>query len=347
MKFTEKQQHAIKEAVNAVKSGRSVYKIGGYAGSGKTTIAKQIVEQLSRVAVCSFTGKAAYNLRQKGLNDAKTIHSTIYDYNKTTREFTLKNNIPYASFLIDEASMVASNIWYDILSFRKPIILIGDTAQLPPVGDDIYLMDDPDIILDTIHRQREEHGIVAFATNIREGKQAIVKYPNEVTFRKKSRLDSADLVNFDIILCGMNKTRHRLNQAIRYHKGYMGLLVEGEQLIILQNNPDFGVYNGEIVTVIEILKESPRQFVIRVESEGEEKNLVIHKHQLGKAPNKKLDRDLVFADYGYVITVHKSQGGEWEKVAVIDEPIYGCDSRRWRYTAVSRCKRELVYYLNG
>lgn len=347
MKFTEKQEHAIKEAVLAVKQGRNVYKIGGYAGSGKTTIAKQIVKQLSRVAVCSFTGKAAYNLRQKGINEAKTIHSTIYDYNKMTREFTLKSSIPYASFLIDEASMVASNIWYDILSFRKPIILIGDTAQLPPVGDDIYLMDDPDIILDTIHRQREKHGIVAFATNIREGKQAIVKYPNEVVFRKKSELDSADLVEFDIILCGRNKTRHSLNQSIRYHRGHTGLLVEGEQLIILQNNPDFGVYNGEIVTVIEILKESPRQFVIRVESEGEEKSLVIHKKQLGQPPNKKLDRDLVFADYGYAITVHKAQGGEWDKVAVIDEPIYGCDSRRWRYTAVSRCKRELVYYLNG
>lgn len=347
MKFTDKQEAAIREAINAVRTNAPVYKIGGYAGSGKTTIAKKIVENLDRVAVCAFTGKAAYNLRQKGIPQAKTIHSTIYDYDKYKREFTLKESIPTLCFLIDEASMVASDLWRDILSFRQPIILVGDTAQLPPVGDDIYLMDDPNIILDTIHRQREEHGIVAFASNIREGRRSIIQYPNEVTFRRKSELDIRDLVEFDIVLCGVNKTRHNLNAALRRQKGFKELLEIDEQLIILQNNPDYGVYNGEIVKVVEIVRESQRQFVLNVESEGEVKPITIVKNQLGRQPERRLDRDIVYADYGYAITVHKAQGGEWDKIAVIDEPTYGCDPQRWRYTAVSRCKRELVYYLRG
>lgn len=349
MILTEKQQQAIDEAVASVTKQQKLYKIGGYAGSGKTTIARAIEKQLDKVAVCAFTGKAAYNLRQKGLPEAATIHKIIYDYDRTTRTFNKKADIPFKSFLIDEASMISAEIWRDILSFERPIILIGDTAQLPPVGNDVYLMDDPNIILDTIHRQRAEHGIVAFASNVREGQPSIKEYPNEVTFKRKTALNSKDLLRYDIVICGRNDTRHTLNKSIRYHKGFKEQLCIGDQLIVLQNNPDFDVFNGEIVVVKEIINETKKYYTINIISNGEEKKLVILRSQLAQnlSRESQLKKDIVLCDYGYAITCHKSQGSGFHKVAVIDEVVYGTDPKRWRYTAITRAIDELVYYLNG
>jgi exodeoxyribonuclease V len=347
MKFTDQQQYAIKEAVQSAKRGDSVYRIGGYAGSGKTTIAVEICEKLHNPAVCALTGKAAFNLRQKGIT-ANTIHSTIYDYNRKTRTFTKKKKIQHNGLVIDEASMVSADIWYDLVSFDLPIILIGDTAQLPPIGKDVYLMQNPDIVLETIHRQKQEHGILQLANNIREKKPFIKQYPNEVSFYKKDELDVAELMDYDIILCGYNRTRHSVNQRIRYHKRYKDGMYVGEKLIVLQNNPDYGVFNGEIVEVVEILNEEHNSYALRVRSYGEEKTIAMTTSHLGQTPKRsdELDREFVYCDYAYAITVHKAQGAAFNSVAIIDEPVYGTNKERWRYTAVTRACEKVRYYIN-
>jgi exodeoxyribonuclease-5 len=112
-------------------------------------------------------------MRQKGIEDARTIHSVIYTPNPNedgTVTFLLRPRYELADidgFLVDETSMVSKQLHRDMLSFGKPIIFVGDHGQLPPVGDDVYLMADPDYKLEEIHRNAGP--IAHFAGQLRKG----------------------------------------------------------------------------------------------------------------------------------------------------------------------------------
>ena len=154
--------------------------MAGYAGTGKTTVATTIARTLEadeNTLYCAFTGKAACVMRQKGM-PGQTIHSAIYDYETVTDPQTgkkhivhhLKPYLPYKLIVVDEASMVGTEVAKDLLSLQIPILAIGDPGQLPPVGDrysDLLL--DPDIILDEIMRQDGGNRIPLFAQQLRKG----------------------------------------------------------------------------------------------------------------------------------------------------------------------------------
>ena len=156
MNLTAEQQNAVTLAVDAIKNG-SLFRIGGYAGTGKTTIAKFIVESVPKAMVCAFTGKAANRLAEKGLPMAQTLHRTIYNYDPYSKTFSLKDQSEVYGdyFLIDEGSMISMPLWRDVQSFGKPIIVLGDPGQLEPIGDDPNLMENPDVVLEQIEQAND------------------------------------------------------------------------------------------------------------------------------------------------------------------------------------------------
>jgi len=342
--YTEHQQEAIDKAVKVLGEKQHVFKIGGYAGTGKTTIAKEIMDQVKGCIPCAFTGKAAYRLREKGI-EATTIHKAIYYYDAAADKFRKKPDVDGEWFLIDEGSMVSGRLWDDITSFRRPVLLLGDPGQLEPVGEDRRLMHTPDVILTEIHRQAEGNGIIDFATDVRLNRYVQgLAYPDvDMSYSNPS---TGDVQWADIILCGRNATKAKLNKAVRQIRGHKGVLEEGERLVVLKNNAQLGVFNGQIMTVDAILREGMATMKVRCVTDDEDTRVItIVTKILGSVkPPQGFDRDLVFADYGYAITTHKSQGSEWDKVLVVDEQCPRLwEPRRWRYTAITRAAKELRY----
>jgi exodeoxyribonuclease-5 len=129
--------------------------------------------------------------------------------------------------------------------------------------------------------------------------------------------------------------------------GLLSLLCEGEQIIILRNNPVLGVFNGQILTV-EQITGSTKTIIKAVCTDGENSfTLPLLTQQFGHNPINMQGgcREIAIADYGYCITVHKSQGSEWDNVLVIDEQYPKLwDAKRWRYTAITRASKSLRYY---
>ena len=145
-----KQKNIIKDILDWYKEKKIPYlTLGGYAGTGKTTILGYLNEKLHKdykgisIAYCSYTGKASQVLRKKLQETGSlkrsdyvgTIHRLIYkpildeDDNIIGWEKISVDDFEYDLIIIDEASMVSSDIWQDLLSFEKPILAVGDHGQ--------------------------------------------------------------------------------------------------------------------------------------------------------------------------------------------------------------------------
>jgi exodeoxyribonuclease-5 len=371
--LTDEQMKAVDGAVDYVRTYLATEKpyvsVGGYAGTGKTTVLKSIIEDLDKFDClpCAFTGKAALRMKQKGVSDAKTIHSLIYKYDKINNKFWRRPTLEGDYILIDEASMVPRDLWDDLLDYNLPIVLVGDLGQLEPVGDDPKLMSKPNFTLKTIHRQAETSGIISLATDTRIGR---AEWDKTLHYKDCSVLENFDfdlMQEKDIIICGFNKTRLRINDSMRVRKNFdtMRTINKNEQIIILSNNPALGIFNGQILTIKEVVKESnDGKLIYVVATDGiEDFKLPLYAPQFGNpkslardgkwvktsggrkrwAPTVKDSKKFAFADYGYCITCHKSQGSEWDSVVVIDEQWEKAwCPKRWRYTAVTRAAKELT-----
>jgi exodeoxyribonuclease-5 len=160
LSYSSGQQAALNAAQSWLRTPGAppVFRVFGYAGTGKTTLAKTIAADLPRVAFAAFTGKAAAVLRAKGCDEAQTIHQLIYRRvtDETTRQprFVRKEDVELsgiALIIIDECSMVDTKLAGDLLSFGKRIFVLGDPAQLPPVnGTGFFTNAKPDVLLTEI-----------------------------------------------------------------------------------------------------------------------------------------------------------------------------------------------------
>ncbi len=194
---------------------QQVFRLFGYAGTGKTTITAMAIEALGLapmtagamggVLFAAFTGKAALVMTRKG-TPAQTIHSLIYRVSEATPEeiarveedlANLRRELPRMApserdfaririrqlelrledihqprFLIndqsilrdadllvlDEVSMVGEEMARDLLAFGKPILVLGDPGQLPPIkGQGYFTEASPDVMLIEVHRQAQRH----------------------------------------------------------------------------------------------------------------------------------------------------------------------------------------------
>ena len=386
MDFTSEQINAIKKCVEWYYIGSSyndVFPIGGYAGTGKSTIVNKIIEILrivnNRVIFCSLTGKAALVLRLKGLN-ANTIHKSFYTPFKTQHgiKFKLKKKLdsPVDLIVIDELSMVDQKTLSDIKSFKIPIIGIGDPGQLPPIfGSNEYMRDESKIscFLTQIMRQSDESGILDYAYKARNMIPIeIGKHKKCQTIRYKD-FDPKSIIDYDCVLCWKNNTRRNLNTFIRSILGKSSIYQKkGEKVLCLRNNysykidyKDVPIYttNGLVLICTEdarLVNEGDGKPFVRVicrpefSDDCEEFDLKCHPEIFDRYYNNDVndifidptgddEDDLVHLDYGYALTVHKSQGSEWRKVLVFNEfkgsqLLYS----KWLYTAITRAKNELT-----
>lgn len=355
------QREAVQRIQDWWDEGGDEFKLGGYAGTGKTTIIMEIKQVFKsrglKVGLGAFTGKAASVLRKKGNHEAQTLHSMIYEFDG--EEFFKVDDLDFDLIICDEASMISRSLYEDLTSFGIPIIWVGDPGQLEPVGDDINLMLRPDYVLQTIHRQGEGSKILDFAAACRhnqEPRSFLSESGGEVILKPKSQLSE---LSVDQIICGFNKTRTSINRQARSQLGFTGkLLVEGEKIIILRNDRKLGVFNGLTLYVDKILSQTNRCTKINAHDDIDKRycDLRLLSSSFGREQSMTLDdfrsvqrttgfKDLVLADYAYCITGHKSQGSEWDSVAVIEE-IWDekWQPSRWRYTTATRAAKQLFYY---
>ena len=336
-----------------------VFRLFGYAGVGKTTLAKRLAESASGdTAFAAFTGKAALVMRSKGCAGASTIHALIYRASEGedgAPTFTLNHDGPAsraALIVIDECSMVDAELGRDLLSFGKPILVLGDPAQLPPVkGGGFFTEAEPDVMLKTIHRQAEDNPIIRLSEIVRSGGEIAYGQYGESRVIRRDEIDAADVLAADQILLGVNRTRRLYNQRIRQLRGIEEPLpVAGDKLVCLRNERVKGLINGGLWRV-ETFSGLRKDFVrMTVKSEDDPGRAAV-KVAVLRQFFEGVEADLPYAtrresdefDYGYALTVHKAQGSQWDSVVLFDESRAFREHRaRWLYTGLTRAARRLT-----
>jgi exodeoxyribonuclease-5 len=354
--------------------------IGGYAGTGKTTLIAVMRKRFAKlnkklkVGFVSYTGKAARVLRNT-LKDSKvllredtvgTIHSLIYTPIINEKEEIIgweqKEKIDRDLIIIDEASMVDETIWLHLLLYKVPIIVVGDHGQLPPISSAFHLIAQPQLELKEIHRQAQDNPIIHLSIMARQnGYIPPGVYGDYVQKFSKEDPDTQEavselLANYSsdtLILCGYNKTRKKLNMHIRGTLGFSSPFPQiGDRVICLRNNHEKHIFNGMTGTIQKISDDAQLWYKAHIQMDGEEgmyKGL-ISKDQFTSdaALNFTNKRSAIMAgdlfDFGYALTVHKAQGSQAKRVILFEERFAKMDNlqwKRWLYTGVTRAEEEL------
>ena len=396
MDLSPQQQHALDQAATwfetAVAEKNLIFRVFGYAGTGKTTIAKMFPDIVDgTVLFASYTGKAAHVLREKGCFGAMTLHSLIYkpksksaeNLRKLQAEYVTKadagaservlqalrtkiqieqDNVKRPAFainpdsvlssakmlIVDEVSMVNEQMAEDLLSFGVPILALGDPAQLPPVkGGGYFTNETPDVLLTEVHRQAQGSPILHLATEVREGRGLGNAKAGMVV--PKGVLSIEDLAKYDQVLVGTNKSRRLVNTRMRAFMGHGDPLpVVNDRLICTRNDSDTGLLNGSqwmVEHVIHDLDEPDRIHLNLRSTDGNE----IVSCEAHAAPFRGEEvpyfeiREAQCFEYAYAMTVHKSQGSQFDSVVLIDEShrFPSASRRSWLYTGITRAAHDL------
>lgn len=354
MAWSPQQDDALKAVARWLNDkDRQVFRLFGYAGTGKTTLAKKIAEDADgEVAFAAFTGKAALVLRSKGCKDARTIHSTIYkarDRDTEEPSFVLNEDAAAARanlIIIDECSMVDADLGRDLLSFGKPVLVLGDPAQLPPIkGGGFFTDADPDIMLTEVHRQAADNPIIRLSMQVREGHLLSPGAYGKSQIIRRSEVDAGLVTKADQVLVGMNKTRRSYNKRMRELFGYQDPFPEvGDKLVCLRNDKTKGLLNGGLWLVRTRTASRTRKLKLTAVPDEDQKRKPLRLSILpeffeGNEETLSMAqrRDSDAFDYGYALTVHKAQGSQWDNVVLFDEsgafPEYRA---RWLYTGLTR-----------
>jgi exodeoxyribonuclease-5 len=415
--FAPQQAQAL-DAVNQWLKTKSKpwFYLGGYAGTGKTTVAKHFAGGVDRPKFGAYTGKASEVMRKKGCKDASTIHKLIYKYDgqdfkgrkeleKALHEaikdgdaklvshynhlleeaekqhanpmFSVKEGMALADadlLVIDECSMINERMAMDILSFKVPVLVLGDPAQLPPVrGAGYFTNQDPDFMLTEVHRQAQGNPVLMLATEVRKGNRLVRGKYGDSEVMAPSKVHGGIMTEAGVILVGMNKTRLRCNKFMR------GLLkrddspypVRDDKLISLTNmkaHPNGQAsrfYNGTTFVAMEdgVLSDEsddPRDNVqdiwLQVVLEDGTMKMIDATSEYFKRYEKphfqdprgyhdKQNERIHDVDFAYALTVHKSQGSQWDDVVIMDDGFlkWKPEQRKmWLYTAITRAAEKIT-----
>lgn len=361
MNWTSEQDSAL-QAVAAWLGDRrapQLFRLFGYAGTGKTTLARHLAEHVDgETAFAAFTGKAALVLRSKGCGEARTIHSLIYRPKEVDSEepsFVLNEDAPAAAaslIVIDECSMVDEELGRDLLSFGKKVLVLGDPAQLPPVkGGGFFTEAEPDVMLTEVHRQAADDPIIRLSMEVREGRRLARGTYGRSKVIGRDEVDTGEVKAADQVLVGLNRTRRAYNRRLRELSGYSGDLPQaGEKLVCLRNNRTKGLLNGGIFRVAGA--GTIRRGKVRM-SVAPEENPSAKPQRVGVIPQffaggeeeipYSLRKESDEFDFGYALTVHKAQGSQWNDVYLFDESYAFREHRaRWLYTGITRAAEKLT-----
>lgn len=244
MELTKKQEEGLRIAVQRHRNHEKYTVIAGYAGTGKSTLVRFIIEALdvepSKVCYATFTGKAAQVLVKKGNKNAMTLHRLLYDsIPRPGGGFTRipKKSLDYTVVVVDEVSMAPKSIMDKLFSHNAYVICLGDPFQLPPIekDEDNHLLDHPHIFLDEIMRQATESGIIRLTMDIRDNKPIELQKNDEVQVYSADALNTGMLQWADQILVATNLNRHSINDQMRQLKGFGPEPQDGDKVICLRN----------------------------------------------------------------------------------------------------------------
>lgn len=377
MELTKGQQDGLEIACSRYKEKAPYTVIAGYAGTGKTTLVHFIIQELglheNQVVFVAYTGKAALVLKQKGNKNAMTAHKLLYHseelpdgtYRHTPR---VKLEKKYSLVVVDEASMLPQKMIDLLLSHHVHTIFLGDPAQLSPIDGKQTILDNPHIFLDEIVRQALDNPIVKLSMQIRNGKR--LRYDSDdkrCRVMHRDKVSDKLLIGADQIICGKNKTRHELNDYMRHlilRDKYTKEPVDGDKVICLKNHwnqiNSVGneLVNGTIGTLknVYITDKHPYEKVVLADFVSDDGgiykdlmidyNLIVNGEPTVNSENWQrfsgYPKPLEFT-FGYVITCHKAQGSQYDRVVVFDEAFGKFDEQMcWKYTACTRAIKQLV-----
>ena len=270
MELNEKQKNGLTLALHRYKNKEKYTVIAGYAGAGKSTLVRFIIEELKTYGVketdvcfACFTGKAAQVLLKKGNKNVITLHKLLYkSIPKESGGFVRIPNpsIPYKIVVVDEVSMAPKTLMDLLFKHNVYVICLGDPFQLPPVDkkEDNHLLDAPHIFLDEIMRQAQESEIIQLSMAIRENRPIEVFQGKEVQILNKEELNTGMLTWADQILVATNATRVSINAQMRKLLNFGEQPQDGDKIICLRNYWDCFSDNEEPLVngTIGILKDS-------------------------------------------------------------------------------------------
>jgi exodeoxyribonuclease-5 len=379
IKLNAQQEKAVALAVQWYKdykkgiTTKKYFFLSGVAGTGKTFIAKYIAELCCGLKNSIFiapTGKAASRLRQKGCRNAQTMHRFIYNFKGENSDgdliFSDKNELESQPDLIvlDEGSMVGLYDANNIFSYKIPVLVLGDVDQVPPVRDKpFFTKNNMDCKLTQIERQKENSNIIRASIVIREGFSLPIREYDDVAIRAgrpTSKLLKEYAAEDAQIICSRNATRHSYNNLIRGLLGHVGGMPSiGEKLVCMFNQHKYDFMNGEqcILKSLETLPYSdtndndlPAIMMANVFSLTDNKMIRVKFNPDSFSPDITVRTEALKHaggfDFGYVMTVHKSQGSEWPKVMILEEVLSQVPYRLMMYTAITRAMEKLIIYLN-
>lgn len=297
-------------------------------------------------------------------------------------DFILNGESPLsqaALLIIDEASMVNGDMAQDILAFGVPVLVLGDPAQLPPVkGEGYFTNAEPDVMLTSIERQARDNPIIYLATRARTEKQFKPgKYGESIVYDMGRHVSDEMYMTHDQIICGLNATRKTINKRSRRINGRADknpiYPVAGDKVLCTKNNKGSGLYNGTLwtsskPTIQKIMRPIFKgssvmkpgdvdvlMFKVRsLEEVDPQGNPYIIKtqcslHHFNDTMTEPAYRDIAGSDsweYGYALTVHKSQGSQFDSLLLFEESNSFREHRyNHLYTAITRAADKITIML--
>lgn len=370
-KLAEKQKEAI---INSCQHKLSI--ITGPPGSGKTTIIAGIVDVLKSFnkktfALSAPTGKAANRMSFSTGMEASTVHKML-KYSPVSGDFTFNiiNKLPFDVIIVDEVSMIGLSIFsklVEAVSDDTMIIFVGDYDQLPSVDygkvlEDMIVSERiPKVMLNEVYRQKKGSTLSKRILGITKGEMFSVKNTNDFTFVEKE--NNSDMVNsllarFEEELVKTKGNYSKIAVLSPVNDGEVGcnnlnlLLQEklnpagrgrdevkigkkvfrvGDLVIQTTNENEFNVFNGMVGIVSRIEKVRDVNDVESIEVQYPEGKF---EYTRDRYDNLKL---------AYALTIHKTQGSEYDSVIFLSPNGYGRFlDRRLIYTGMSRAKKHLI-----
>lgn len=395
--LTDEQRAAVDVLVRKTGEGGGELSLSGHAGTGKTTVIPYLIDALAEQGLYSVvvtpTNKAATVLRWKGIDQAATLYAVFFRLLESAhKKLYFEPNYQASSLpegklayspviIVDEASMLSSWALGHLYKMCDVLILVGDANQLPPVSDrkaprGHFCTRRHDATLSQV--LRNEGDILRLATEVR-----LAANPRAVDF---DRFFPPVNVTFPVMvtverpqfICWRNVVRRKINMLVRRALGITSALPVPGDVVVCRNNCSDQLFNGTQATVlsfswnvgtrfaaatlelsdgsvvsadVDMVRFVADQLPTLVREEAESLRGVA-------VPEGEEDKGAALT-FGYAITAHTAQGGEWPCVVVVDEraAVYSVANkefkenpaalppddacRRWAYTAITRAQSQL------